>query len=359
MMQYPVQEFSNLSFRYRVALFTKVILFFIFVSTFGCGQTEKNLSIASKGNVKEKFIVGFSNGFSGNSWRAEMLASLQQEAVKHPEAELIVLDGEGSINKQVMDIEALIARKVDAILLIPNSEVAIVPVLKKAIVMGIKVVHFNLPLEDPECYHVYVGPDEKERGKIWAQWLVGKLNGQGSIVMFGGIPGNPGTAAAVEGALEVFKATQIKVLAYRDSYWQEERGKQIMGELISKFPTIDGIWSDGGQVTAGAIRALLESGRPLIPVTGDDYNGMFKLYLEYHPRNPRFDFAAIATPTWQSKIAFQKALDLLKGKPVEKWVKIEPRLITGKDAILFAKPTLSDSVFVDTDLPDTVLREIP
>jgi ABC-type sugar transport system substrate-binding protein len=86
---------------------------------------------------------------------------------------------------------------------------------------------------------------------------------------------------------------------------------------------------------------------------------MFKLYLEYHPRNPRFDFAAIATPTWQSKIAFQKALDLLKGKPVEKWVKIEPRLITGKDAILFAKPTLSDSVFVDTDLPDTVLREIP
>ena len=128
MMQYPVQEFSNLSFRYRVALFTKVILFFIFVSTFGCGQTEKNLSIASKGNVKEKFIVGFSNGFSGNSWKAEMLASLQQEAVKHPEAELIVLDGEGSINKQVMDIESLIARKVDAILLIPNSEVAIVPV---------------------------------------------------------------------------------------------------------------------------------------------------------------------------------------------------------------------------------------
>ena len=253
-MQCSGKELSVLSFRHRIIQFSRIFLFFILTFTFGCGQKEKNLSIISnisKVNVKEKFIVGFSNGFSGNSWRDEMLASLQQEAVKHPEAELIVLDGAGSINKQVMDIEALIARKVDAILLIPNSELAIVPVLKKAIAMGIKVVHFNLPLEDPE-------------------W-----NGIGSIVMFGGIPGNPGTAAAVEGALEVFKAKQITVLAYRDSYWQEERGKQIMGELISKFPTIDGIWSDGGQVTAGAIRALIESGRPLIPVTGDDYNGLF------------------------------------------------------------------------------------
>jgi len=335
-----------------------VFLFLIVISLLGCGRREKSVSTVI-GQTKGKFIIGFSNGFSGNSWRKEMLASLQQETAKHPEVELIVLDGEGSIQKQAADIEALIARRVDAILLIPNSEVAIAPVLKRVILSGIKVVHFNLPLEDPECYHVYVGPDEKTRGKVWALWLVEKLKGQGSIVMFGGIPGNPGTAAAVEGALEVFKSTQIKVLAYRDSYWQEERGKQIMLELISRFPTIDGIWSDGGQVSAGAIRALIQADRPLIPVTGDDYNGMLKLYLEYHQKNPRFDIAAIATPTWQSKIALQKALDLLKGKPVEKWVKIEPQLITGKDASFFAKPQLSDSVFVDTDLPDTVLQEIP
>jgi ribose transport system substrate-binding protein len=131
-----------------------------------------------------------------------------------------------------------------------------------------------------------------------------------------------------------------------------------MTELIVRHLRIDGILSDGGQVTAGALKALLEAGRPLVPVTGDDYNGIFKLYLQYSAAHPRFDFAVIATPTWQSKTVLQTALKLLRGETVEKWVKIEPVLITGRDAAGYAKPALPDSVFVDTDLPYDVLREI-
>jgi ribose transport system substrate-binding protein len=327
----------------------------------GCTGRGNEDSRAVKGSSTEKtakYVVGFSNGFSDNSWRTEMLASLRREAERYTDLELIIMDGQGDINKQVADLETLIARRVDAIMLIPNSALAVTPVLKRAMVLGIKVLHFNLPLDDPDSYTIYVGPDERERGRRWARWLVERLGGRGNIVVLGGIPGNPGTAAALDGAMGVLAGTDIKVLAYRDAYWQEERGRSVMTELIVRHLRIDGILSDGGQVTAGALKALLEAGRPLVPVTGDDYNGIFKLYLQYSAAHPRFDFAVIATPTWQSKTVLQTALKLLRGETVEKWVKIEPVLITGRDAAGYAKPALPDSVFVDTDLPYDVLREI-
>ncbi len=322
------------------------------------GRTAAGEEDAKTSHYQRRFLVGFSNGFSANSWRAEMLTSLKQEAEKHPELELIVLDGQGDLNKQTADLETLVARRVDAILLIPNSSQAVTPVLRRAVQKGIKVVHFNLPLEDPESYSVYVGPDERERGRRWAEWLVKRMGGTGTLIMLGGIPGNPGTTVALEGALDVLKATSVKVAAYRDAFWQEDRARSVMAELIAKHPRIDGIWTDGGQVAAGALKALLAAGRPLVPITGDDYNGLFKLYMSHRTNSEKFDFASISSPTWQSKVALLTALKLLRGEQVEKWVKIEPRMLTGKDAERYVKSEFSDSIFVDTDLPDSALKEI-
>ncbi len=308
--------------------------------------------------VEETVVVGFSNGFTDNSWRAELMASMRQEALRHSDLELLVRDGRGDINKQIQDIESFIALKVDAIILIPNSSIAVTPSLKKARKLGIKVLHCNLPLEDSDSYDVYIGPDERERGRKWASWLQNKIGGSGSIVMLGGIPGNPGTAMAMKGALEVIDSSSIRILAYRDAYWQEDRAYEIMSGLLKDHKHIDGIWADGGQVAAGALKALLDAGHPLVPVTGDDYNGLFKLYLKYKDQYPDFDFAAISTPTWQGMTVLRSAVRLVRGEKLDSWMKLDPQLLTGEDAVSYAKPELSDIIFVDSDLPYSLLKEI-
>ena len=71
------------------------------------------------------------------------------------------------------------------------------------------------------------------------------------------------------------------MLAFRDTNWEEDRAKIVMADLIAAYPQIDGVWCDGGQVATGAMKALLAANRPLVPVTGDDYNGILKLYDQY------------------------------------------------------------------------------
>lgn len=303
------------------------------------------------------YRIAFSNGFSGNSWRAMAIAALKAEAdATDSIAEFVVVDGQGDINKQVNDIETLINQQYDAILVIANSGAAVAPILRDATSEGIVTAPFNLPV-DGEDWSTYVGTDPQKKGATLGKWLSDALNGSGKIVALGGIPGNSYTAAGWAGAQEVF-APGIEVLAFRDAHWEEDRAKVIMADLIAAYPEIDGIWCDGAQVGAGATKALLAAGRPLVPVTGDDYNGMLKLFHEQKSAHPGFDIGLMSEPTWQGIFAMRAAVTLLEGGEVPKQQIILPKMITRENYADFMRPGLPDGVFTDTSLTDDELRRI-
>lgn len=307
------------------------------------------------------YRICFSNGFSGNSWRAMMLQSLKNYAEKNKDliAELIIVDGQGDVTKQVSDIESCIAQKVDAIMLIANSGTAVAPVIKKAADAGIVVVPFNLSV-DGKDYTAYNGTDDCARGTAAGKWLVDKLGATGGgIIALGGIPGNSSTAAAWTCAQKEFEGTTVKVLAYKDANWQEDTAKVVCTDLLTAYPQIDGIWSDGSQDTTGCLKAFVAANRPLVPSTGDDYNGLFKLYLANKDANPKFDIFTLSQPTYESRLALNQILAILTGNPdVYQTYLFAGGEITGATAAQFAKPDLPDSVFVDNDLTDAQLNEI-
>lgn len=304
------------------------------------------------------YRIGFSNGFSGNSWRAMCVRALELEAAAHPEiAELIVVDGQNDITKQVNDIESLASQQVDAILIIANSGSAVVPALNAARQEGTIIAPFNLPIEG-DGYDVYVGTDPSVKGASSGAWLRDALGGKGKIVALGGIAGNSYTAAGWAGAQKAFEGSGIEVLAFRDTDWSEDKAKVIMSDLIAAYPQIDGIWADGGQVTAGASNALLAAGRPLVPVTGDDYNGLLKLYHAKKDSEPKFDIGLISEPTWEGVVALRNVLNLLQGQEQQRDLIITPKLITKDNYQDYMRPDLPDGVFVDTNLSTEELQKI-
>ena len=314
----------------------------------------------SGGKHKKKgpFRVGFSNGFSGNTWRTEMLYSLKKEASQHKDLpDLIIVDGQGDISKQVNDIENLVSQNVDAILCIANSSSAVAPALRDATKQGIVTIPFNLPV-DGEAWTAFIGTDPEKKGFTLGKWLREALRDSGKIVALGGLPGNSYTASAWAGAQKAFQGSNIQVLAFRDAYWQEDRAKVVMADLIAAYPQIDGVWCDGSQDAAGAMKALLAAKRPLVPVTGDDYNGLLKLYQEQNGNYPNFKIGLLSEPTWEGVVALRTALKLLNGEDVPKRQIIEPRLITSENYKDYVRPGLPDGVFVDTELSDDELKTL-
>jgi ribose transport system substrate-binding protein len=100
------------------------------------------------------YKIGFSNISVVNSWRVQMVEELKHEAALHPEvAELYITDAGGDINKQIADIEDLLAKGIDALLVTPASPTALVPVIEEAYESGIPVIVFNSALDGDQMNH--------------------------------------------------------------------------------------------------------------------------------------------------------------------------------------------------------------
>jgi ribose transport system substrate-binding protein len=303
--------------------------------------------------------IAFSDGYGATPWRRMCLAELRRAAAAHPReiAQLIVRDAGGYVGQQLADLGSLIRDRVDAILCIPAAADPIVPALADATARGIATVVLTLPVSGT-AWNSYVGTDKAAKGAAMARWLTGTLGGHGRIVGLGGLPGNAYSQALWAGAQPVFTGGGIDVLRFAWANWDRTRARAVMAGLIGAFPVIDGAWCDGGQDAAGAEQALLAAGRQPVPVTGDDNNGLLKLYASLGIRYPGFRFGLLSEPTWQSVIALDTALRLLAGATVPKRQYVLPAMITNQTYTRFIRPNLPDDVLVDTTLDDATLRRI-
>ena len=80
----------------------------------------------------KKIKLGFTDGFGGNSWRLVTTASARAEAKKCPNVTSIdYADGQGNTQKAISDIQGMVAKGVDALVVFPDAGKAMLPALRR------------------------------------------------------------------------------------------------------------------------------------------------------------------------------------------------------------------------------------
>lgn len=143
-------------------------------------SSEESKKEEAKGDGKG-YVVALCNYSIGNSWRAQMEQEFVSEAEKLKSegvvSEYYITNSNEDINKQISDMQDLITKKVDAIVITAASPTALAPVVEEATEAGIKVVSFDNVVDTDEQVAT-VGIDETEFGRIGAEWLAEKLDGK-------------------------------------------------------------------------------------------------------------------------------------------------------------------------------------
>lgn len=303
---------------------------------------------------KDKFVLGFSNISVVNTWRVQMVEELKQEASQHPQiSELVVSDAGGDVNRQVADIEGLIARGVDALLVAPGSEVALNNALDKAHDAGIPVIIFSSNAT-PKNYTVKLLADDAQFGRDGARYLAEALGGKGNVISIRGISGNSIDNDRWRGVEEVFKDyPDIKVIDQGFGDWAYDKGKQVCESLLIAHPDVQGVWSSGGAMTQACAEVAEENGLPTIPMTGEANNGFLRTWKEKN-----LESVAPISPTWFGQQGVVAALRVLEGAPIAKDNLVNPAPITKDQIDQFYRPDLSDAYWVGSTLPDDKLAEM-
>jgi ribose transport system substrate-binding protein len=264
------------------------------------------------------FVIGFSNASISNSWRVGMLHSIQQAAADNADQikQLIITDANDDPAKQVADVQDLISRGVDLLIVSAATAEALDAIVTRAYEEGIPVVLVDRRITS-ENFTTFITASDWVYGHMSAQWMVEKLGGKGNIVMLPGMAGVSVAETRITAAKQVFaNYPDIKVLDLQYTDWSPAKGKQVMAALIQKYGTeINGVWNDHGLQGSGAIEAMVEAGwTTLPPITCADLNGCVKGAVENGAPAFNYDY-----PPAMGGLSVDVALDILAGRPVPKY----------------------------------------
>lgn len=304
---------------------------------------------------QDKIQVGYDIYFLGNSWSVQLYQEFKWNVETNyaDQIDVTYVESEGDISKQIANLEDLIAQEVDVIITTPNDTTALNATLQDAMDAGIKVILLCASI-DGDQYDTLITVDEVEFGRVGAQWLVDQLDGEGKIICLNGISGLSTSEQRWEGAKAVFdEYPGIEILAVEDADWDYATGKTVTSDLLAAYPQIDGVWSQGGAMTLGAIEAFQAANRDLVPMTGEDNNGLMKAWYELGAEG-----IGCAKPTWLARVAIENAIQLMNGEEVEKDQIYPVQTITTEDIPNYVHTDLSDDVWCGTEMPAEVLQEI-
>ena len=262
------------------------------------------------------YVIGFTNASVSNIWRVGMQHAIEAAAARHADKieQLIITDANDDPAKQAADIQDLVEREVDLLIVSPATAEALDPAVTRAMSRGIPVILVDRRVTS-DNFVSFVTATDWALARFMAQWLAETLNFEGNIVMLPGLAGASPAENRIKAAREVFdKYPGIKILELQYTDWSPAKGKQVMSALIQKYgDQIDGVWSDHGLQGSGAIEAFVAAGYgkgEIPPNTCADLNACVKLAVEYDVPVINFDY-----PPAMGADSVDLALQVLAGNP--------------------------------------------
>jgi D-xylose transport system substrate-binding protein len=190
-------------------------------------------------------------------------------------AKVYVQSADASEQRQMSQIENLISRGVDVLVIVPFNATVLSNTIKEAKKAGIKVVSYDRLILNSDI-DAYISFDNEKVGEMQAEAVV-KLQPKGNYFLLGGAPTDNNAKMFREGQMKVLKPLvdkgDIKIVGQQwVKEWNPSEAMAIIeNALTANNNKIDAIIASNDGTAGGAIQALAAqklSGR--VPVSGQD-----------------------------------------------------------------------------------------
>ncbi|WP_314173975.1 ABC transporter substrate-binding protein [Streptomyces winkii] len=212
-----------------------------------------------------KATVGFSQSEKeANPFRIAETASIKAEAKKR-DVKLLTSNAQSQFSKQISDVQDLISKGADLLVIAPLNSDGWEPVLKQAAAKKVPIVTVDRKINAKACkdYVSFIGSDFVEQGRRAADRMIKATGGKGKIAILLGTPGNNVTTERTKGFRDRIKqkAPGLDVVFKQTGEFAREKGQQVTEQLIQSQPDIDGIYAENDEMGLGAVNALKSAGK--------------------------------------------------------------------------------------------------
>ncbi|MEV6897701.1 substrate-binding domain-containing protein [Amycolatopsis sp. NPDC051372] len=210
----------------------------------------------------KRVTVGFAGPQADHGWLNAITVNARAEAQRHPDVELVVAEGSNDAATQSAQIDALINRKVDVLVVLPADGKQLTPAGRKAMNAGIPVINLDRIFDSPQAYRTWVGGDNYRMGVNAGNYIGQRLNGQGTVLELAGIDTLELTRQRTQGfddALANYPG--IRKVGRAAAEFTVPTGQARMAELLQAHPQFNAIWNHDDDQGVGALQAVRQAGR--------------------------------------------------------------------------------------------------
>ena len=269
-----------------------------------------------KAKKNPPWTIGYASSYTGNTWRAASASFLADTLI--PQAieaglikEVITLQSDLKDAVQIQQIRQLVDQGVDAIFLCCSNPTALNQTIKYAYDKGVPVFSFSGYLTAPEAFSA--SANYVTGGYDIAKAVADKIGGKGNILLVSGIAGFSSSDSFDLGALKALSEyPDIKLVGTVQGMWTDSVAQTEVQKFLATHPgQLDAIIAQS-PAENGILQAMLQSGRPMIPVSVSGEMGA----VCYWRNNPDWIDAGFMVwpPAGEIYIAWNMMLRTLQGQ---------------------------------------------
>lgn len=289
-------------------------------------QADSSQTAAAASGAGKVYKVGYCINNFNDTFQTYIVDAVKSYIKTNGGVELLTADAQEDVVRQQDSVNSLIAKGVDALIVVPVDTSAMEPITKAAQDAKIPLCYVNRdPYEGKEDTMpdgvYYVGSQEIIAGQMQMKFIGDKLGGKGGIAILQGLLSNEGAVKRTEGNEQVAKESypDMKILSEQSGQWQRDQAMSITENWLTAYgKDLNAIVSNNDEMALGAVRALQTAGRSDVLVIGID--GIPDALAAI--KNATMSASVLQDSKGQGEGAITTVLSALKGEKPEhvKWV---------------------------------------
>jgi len=279
--------------------------------------------------------LGFSQATQQSPFYVELGTGVKN-AAEADGAELIYVDANGDVTKQNNDIEDLITKNVDVLLINPVDPQGIAPALASAKAAGIPVITVDRSAEGALAH---VGRDNVAMGKLVGDAVSDALGDAGGKIIE--IQGDAGGTVAMdrsEGFHSSFEGNSaVEIVAGPYAEYIRANAVTAMQDLLQANPDVKVVYAHNDDMALGALQVLKENGREDVLVAGVD--GLMEA-VQAIADGDQYVATSLNDPISLGAVAAETAIKAANGESVDAEIDAGSALVDKSNAADFIGDTL-------------------
>ena len=207
--------------------------------------------------------IGFSAPAADHGWIAAITTNAKDQAAKHSDVTLQAVEGSNDVNQQISQVQTLIDKKVNALVILPFDGKALTEIALKAQAAGIPVVNLDREFASPRASRTLIKGDNYGMGLAAGTYIAAQLKAKGVsnpvIAEIQGIANLPLTQDRSKGFADALASAGFKVSNQVSAQFTVESGQQVTANLLQAAPKIDAIWNHDDDQGVGVLAAINQS----------------------------------------------------------------------------------------------------